>query len=35
MKVYAADVIHEDNWNYDTESASGVLGYGSNSPFWM
>lgn len=35
MKIYAADVIHEDIWNYDNPGSFGILGYGSNSPFWM
>lgn len=34
MKLYAADQILEDNWNWDIDGANGILGYGPNSPFW-
>lgn len=34
MKVYVADLITENAWNYDLEGAYGILGYGGDSAFW-
>lgn len=33
MKVHAAELILENNWNYGLDAAYGILGYGSLSPF--
>lgn len=34
MQVYVADNITANNWNYNSQGASGILGYGPRSPFW-
>ena len=31
---YVADSVYEDNWNYDSAAASGIIGFGKNSPVW-
>jgi hypothetical protein len=34
MQVYVADTITANNWNFNVQGASGILGYGPRSPFW-
>lgn len=35
QKIYAADLIIEDNWNYNLKfDAVGILGLGPNSAMW-
>lgn len=30
----AANAVYSDNWNYDSDAASGTFGLGRNSPIW-
>jgi hypothetical protein len=34
VTFYAADSVYNNNWNYGSAAASGIMGMGKNSPIW-